>query len=39
MNSLIERAINYKFKVGVFPIHESEWQDLGTWLDFEKNSN
>jgi len=38
MNSLIERAINYKYKVGVFPIHESEWYDLGTWLDFEKNS-
>tara|TARA_B100000674_G_scaffold469094_1_gene455584 strand:+ start:148 stop:1215 length:1068 start_codon:yes stop_codon:yes gene_type:complete len=34
MNELIERLIKRKFKIGVFPIHESEWQDLGTWLKF-----
>jgi dTDP-glucose pyrophosphorylase len=38
MNELIERSIKRKFKIGVFPIHESEWQDLGTWLKFKDNS-
>ena len=27
MNTLIERCIK-KYKVGVFPIQDSEWQDL-----------
>ena len=31
MNDLIERLIKNKFKIGVFPIHESDWLDLGTW--------
>ena len=34
MNDLIERLIKKKFKIGVFPIHESDWQDLGTWTKF-----
>ena len=34
MNDLIERLIKKKFKIGVFPIHESDWLDLGTWNRF-----
>ena len=39
MNELIEKLLKKKYKVGVFPIHETEWQDLGTWLEFKKFSN
>lgn len=39
MNVLIEKLIKKKFKVGVFPIHETEWQDLGNWIDFEEQIN
>ena len=30
MNELIEKLIKMKKKVGVFPIQESEWQDLSS---------
>lgn len=34
MNDLIERLIKKKFKIGVFPIQETDWLDLGTWNRF-----
>ena len=36
MNDLIERLIKKKFKIGVFPIHESDWQDLELGLNSDK---
>ena len=35
MNTLIERCIKKKYKIGVFPIQDSEWQDLGNWGKFK----
>jgi len=35
MNTLIERCIKKKYKVGVFPIQDSEWHDLGNWGKFK----
>ena len=34
MNQLIERLLKRKFKVGVYPINDDDWQDLGTWDKF-----
>lgn len=38
MNTLIERCIKKKYKIGVFPIQDSEWQDLGNWGKFTEVS-
>jgi dTDP-glucose pyrophosphorylase len=34
MDQLISRLIKKKYKIGIFPIDEDEWQDLGTWDKF-----
>ena len=35
MNTLIERCIKSKYKIGVFPIQDTEWQDIGNWGKFK----
>ena len=35
MNDLIERLIKNKFKIGVFPIHESDWLDSELGIDHD----
>lgn len=35
-NELINRAKKKGFKVGVFPVSESNWQDTGQWSEFSK---
>ena len=41
-NDLINDSINKKYKIGVFPIHNQNWKDVGQWseyLDFLKKNN
>jgi len=35
-NQIVEFSQKKKFKIGVFPISESGWQDTGHWSDFNK---
>ncbi len=35
-NKIVQLSLKKKFKVGVFPISESGWQDTGQWSEFEK---
>jgi NDP-sugar pyrophosphorylase family protein len=39
MNELIEIILRKKFKVGVFPVREEDWSDLGNWSDINNSSN
>lgn len=34
---LIEKIINRKGRVGVFPVSEGSWKDIGTWDEYLKN--
>ena len=34
MDPLISRLIKKKYKIGIFPIDDDEWQDLGSWDKF-----
>ena len=36
ITDLIELVIKNKDKVGVFPIAENSWQDIGNWDDYSK---
>jgi|TARA_B100001063_G_C16778058_1_gene567529 dTDP-glucose pyrophosphorylase len=36
---VIQKALNKKMKVGVFPISDTSWQDIGDWSNFNKNTN
>lgn len=36
ITDLIEKVISKKGKVGVFPIAENSWQDIGNWDDYSK---
>jgi dTDP-glucose pyrophosphorylase len=36
MNNLIEKLLKRKNKLGVFPINEDDWNDLGNWSDLNK---
>lgn len=39
MNDLLNKARNNKMKVGVFPISENSWSDIGEWSEYKKNIN
>ena len=39
MNQLIEILIKKGKKIGVFPINEDEWSDLGNWQSLKKYTN
>lgn len=34
MDQLISRLIEKKYKIGIFPIADDQWQDLGSWDNF-----
>ena len=34
MDQLISKLIEKKYKIGIFPIADDEWQDLGSWDNF-----
>lgn len=36
MDQLILTLLKRKIKVGVFPIHESQWTDIGEWSEYKK---
>lgn len=36
ITDLIELVIRNEEKVGVFPIAENSWQDIGNWDDYSK---
>ena len=36
ITELIEKAINKNKKVGVFPIDDDEWVDIGQWTEYKK---
>ena len=36
MNELINNAKNNKMKVGVFPVYEESWIDIGQWGEYKK---
>ena len=37
MTSLISDARKKNKKIGVFPVNEDVWIDIGQWVDYEKN--
>jgi len=37
MNNLIERLIQNGYKVGMFPLNEKSWEDMGEWKDYRKH--
>ena len=37
MNQLIDKARKSNMKVGVFPVSENSWMDVGQWSEYEKN--
>ncbi len=36
---VIKIALNNNLRVGVFPVSDSSWRDIGDWDNFKKNSN
>ena len=36
---MIKIALNNNLRVGVFPVSDSSWRDIGDWDNFKKNSN
>ena len=36
MDKLITNLLNSKLKVGIFPVHESQWIDIGEWSEYKK---
>ena len=39
MNELLDKVRSSAMKIGVFPISESSWIDIGQWPEYIKNSN
>jgi dTDP-glucose pyrophosphorylase len=39
MTDLIRKAKSKNFNIGVFPISEKSWKDLGDWSEYSKNTN
>lgn len=39
MTELINKAREKKMKIGVFPISENSWTDIGQWSEYKKNIN
>tara|TARA_B100001250_G_scaffold414597_1_gene454321 strand:- start:7748 stop:8800 length:1053 start_codon:yes stop_codon:yes gene_type:complete len=39
VTDMIKKAKSLKKKVGVFPINDSEWHDVGQWNEFQKARN
>lgn len=39
MNIFIEKLLKKKYKVGVFPIKEQDWNDMGDWEKYKKYIN
>ena len=37
MDLVINRLLSKKRKVGVFPINEKDWKDVGNWTDYLNN--
>ena len=35
-NELIEKAIMKNYKVGIYPISENAWIDVGQWEEYQK---
>ena len=39
-NDLVDKIRSIKnLRIGVYPINEKNWIDLGTWKEYEKNIN
>jgi dTDP-glucose pyrophosphorylase len=38
ITQLIEKIVNRKGKVGVFPVSQKSWKDMGEWHEYYKNS-
>jgi dTDP-glucose pyrophosphorylase len=36
MNQLVEKLKKMKFKIGVFPVDDTSWMDVGNWNDYNK---
>lgn len=39
MSELISRILKNKMKIGLFPISENSWSDVGQWSEFKKYKN
>ena len=39
MNELLNKARNDSMKIGVFPVSENSWIDIGQWSEYKKNIN
>jgi len=39
ITQLIEKVVNRGGQVGVFPVSEKSWKDVGNWVDYLKNFN
>jgi hypothetical protein len=39
ITDLISKAQSQKSKIGLFPINESNWNDVGEWSEFYKTNN
>ena len=35
---VIKMALDNNLRVGVFPVSDSSWQDIGDWSNYSKNS-
>ena len=36
MNELVSQSIKKKFKIGIFPLNENSWTEVGQWKEFNK---
>ena len=36
MDSLVKILIKKNLKVGIFPIHDDAWSDVGQWDEYKK---
>ena len=36
MDQLISLVLKKKMKIGVFPVHENQWIDIGEWSEYKK---
>ena len=39
VNELIEKMISKKLNIGVFPVSEDSWIDIGNWDEYKKALN
>ena len=39
MNTFIEKLLTKKYKIGVFPIKEQDWNDVGDWSKYKRHIN